>query len=293
MRFDLTDMRLFVHVADAGSITAGAERAHIALASASARLRGMEAALGVPLLTRGRRGVQPTPAGRTFLHHARTMLAQMQRMRNDLGQYGDGLKGHIRLLSNTAALSEFLPEALSSFLADHPTVDIDLEERQSQHIVEAIAEGRADVGIVADSADSGSLQTFAFRPDRLVLVTPQEHALSHRRAIAFAESLDYEHIGLGEGSALQTHLEGHAARAGARIRYRVRLGTLDAVCAMVARGVGVAVVPDTAARRGQKITPMCRVLLSDRWASRELKICVRSHASLPLHARQLVESIQA
>ena len=64
-RFDLVDLRLFVAVADRGSITAGAEQAHLALASASARIRGMEKALGAPLLARGRRGVSPTPAGLT------------------------------------------------------------------------------------------------------------------------------------------------------------------------------------------------------------------------------------
>lgn len=128
MRFDLTDLRLFLHTAESGSITAGAERAHLTLASASARIRGMEAALGVPLLTRNRRGVETTAAGRTLVHHARVVLQQMERMRGELGEYARGLKGHVRLLSNTAAMTEFLPETLSAFLAQHPEVDIDLEE---------------------------------------------------------------------------------------------------------------------------------------------------------------------
>ncbi len=59
MRFDLIDLRLFLHTIEAGSITHGAKRSNIALASASARLRGMEEALGVALLERSRRGVQP------------------------------------------------------------------------------------------------------------------------------------------------------------------------------------------------------------------------------------------
>ena len=62
MRFDLADLRLFLQVVEAGSITHGAERAHLALAAASTRIRNMEAALGTPLLYRERQGVQPTPA---------------------------------------------------------------------------------------------------------------------------------------------------------------------------------------------------------------------------------------
>src|SRR3546814_3555933 len=153
MRFDLTDLRLFLHVAEAGSITHGADRANMALASASARIRGMEEALGVPLLERGRRGAKPTPAGQALLHHARVVLQQMERMRGELGDYARGLKGHVRLLCNTAALTEFLPEALAGYLAAYPNVDVDLEERLSYEIVQAVAEGLADIGIVADSAD--------------------------------------------------------------------------------------------------------------------------------------------
>ena len=81
MRFDLVDMRLLVHVADAHSITHGAERANLALSSASARIRGMEEALGVPLLVRNRGGVSLTPAGQCLLDHARLVLQQVERMR--------------------------------------------------------------------------------------------------------------------------------------------------------------------------------------------------------------------
>src|ERR1700761_8153229 len=155
MRFDLTDRSLFRHVVEAGSITHGAERAHLALAAASTRIRNMEDVLGVALLTRSRQGVTPTQAGRTLLAHARTILRQAERLHEDLGAYGGGFAGQIRVLSNTNALTEFLPEALSSFLAAHPTVSVDLEERLSDEIVGLIAEGVADLGVVAGTVDAG------------------------------------------------------------------------------------------------------------------------------------------
>ena len=292
MRFDLTDLRLFLHTAEAGSITAGAERAHLTLASASARIRGMEDTLGVPLLTRNRRGVETTAAGRTLVHHARVVLQQMDRMRGELGEYARGLKGYVRLLSNTAAMTEFLPETLSAFLAAHPEVDIDLEELVSHEIVEAIAQGRADIGIVNDAVDLSGLETFPFRHDRLVLVTARDHPLAERRELAFDETLQEDFVGLTGDNALQAYLAGHAARAGHRLKYRVRLRSFDAVCRMVERNVGVGVIPEHAAIRLQRSMGIRRVRLTDAWATRLLRICVRHFDDLPVFARQLIEHLR-
>src|SRR5262249_10957534 len=109
IRFDLTDLRLFMHVAEAANITQGASRANMALASASERIRGMEDALGVPLLERKRRGVHLTPAGSALVQHARIVMRQLEDMRDDLNKYAKGLRANIRLLANTVATVEFLP----------------------------------------------------------------------------------------------------------------------------------------------------------------------------------------
>ncbi|MGF2531236.1 LysR substrate-binding domain-containing protein, partial [Ralstonia pseudosolanacearum] len=248
--------------------------------------------LGVPLLTRNRRGVETTAAGRTLVHHARVVLQQMERMRGELGEYARGLKGHVRLLSNTAAMTEFLPETLSAFLAQHPEVDIDLEELVSHEIVEAVAQGRADIGIVNDAVDLSGLETFPFRHDRLVLVTARDHPLAARREIAFVDALQEDFVGLTGDNALQAYLAGHAARAGHRLKYRVRLRSFDAVCRMVERSVGVGVIPEHAAIRLQRSMGIRRVGLTDAWATRLLRICVRRFDDLPAYARQLIEHLR-
>lgn len=292
MRFDLADLRLFLHVAEAGSLTHGAERAGLALASASERVRAMEATLGVPLLRRDRRGVHPTAAGLALLDHARLMLAQFERMKGDLGAHARGLKGRIRVLSNTAAITEHLPGRLAGFLAAHPALDIELEERESADIVEAIAGGQADIGIVADPPDAARLETHPFREDRLVLVVPARHALASRRQVWFAEALDHDLVGLSHGSALQAHLARHAARLGKRMRLRVRLNGFDAICRMVEDGAGLAVVPETAALRCRRSMAIRAVRLRDDWSVRQLSICVRRASALPAHARRLVEHLK-
>src|SRR4030095_5195612 len=194
MRFDLTDLSLFRHVVEAGSITGGAARAHLARPAASTRIRNMEEALGATLLVRGRQGVTPTQAGRTLLQHARVILRQGARLREDLGGYAGGLAGQVRVLSNTNALTEFLPEALSSFLSTHPNVSVDLEERLSDEIVGLIAEGVADLGIVAATVDASALKTSPSRKDRFVLVVARNHPLARRSKIPFADVLDHDFV---------------------------------------------------------------------------------------------------
>ncbi len=292
MRFDLTDLRLFRHVVEAGSITHGAARANLALAAASTRIRGMEEALGAPLLVRARQGVTPTQAGRTLLQHARTILAQSERLREDLGAYAGGLVGQVRILSNTNALTEFLPETLSSFLAAHPQVSIDLEERLSDEIVGLIAEGGADIGIVAGTVDAGQLTTYPFRSDRFVLVVARDHPLAQCSNITFAEVLDYDFVGLDRASALQRFLAGKANRVGRPLRLRVQLRSFDAVCRLVERNVGVGIVPETTVRWAEQTMAIKAVDLTDAWALRELAICVRDYDALPTYARQLVDHMR-
>jgi DNA-binding transcriptional LysR family regulator len=293
MRFDLTDLRLFLHVVEAGSITAGAERMHLAVAAASTRIRNMEIELGTPLLNRERQGVQPTPAGRTLVHHARQMLLQAERMRAELGEYADGLKGHVRLQSNTNALSEFLPEPLSQFLTSHPQVNVDLEERLSDEIVAAVADGKADIGIVAGTEDITGLEVFPFRTDRFVLVTAPEHRLAASTKLAFADALDSDFVGTDRASSLQRFLSEKAERTGRRMKLRVQLRSFDGVCRMVAANVGIGIVPESSAIRSKQTMKLHVIELNEEWALRNLMICVRSLKDLPIYAQDLVKQLMA
>ena len=294
MRFDLVDLRLVLNVAEAGSITHGAARSGMALASASERLRAMELALGAPLFERKRRGVSPTASGATVVQHARLVTLQLEVMAGELGQHAKGLRGRVRVLSNTAATQEFLPPVLGPFLAAHPHVDVELEERSSTEIVRGVAGGSADIGIVADAVDPAvELETFPFAEDRLVLVTPARHPLAKRRRLAFQEALSHDFIGLPAGSALQEHLDGHAARADHRLRLRVRVQGFDAICRIVADGIGVAVVSRSAALRCRRAMAIRIVPFTDLWALRHLRICVKSLAALPAHAQSLVEHLRS
>jgi DNA-binding transcriptional LysR family regulator len=292
MRFDLVDLRLFLHVAEAQSITYGAERAHLALASASERIRGMEDTLGTPLLIRNRRGVSLSPAGHCLAEHARIITQQVERMRGELGAFARGLSGSVRLLSNTAALSEHLPRVLARFLSENPTLDLDIEECESADIAYALAAGTADVGIASAAALPDGIAQFPFREDELVIVLPCGDALARKPQLRLADVVDRAFVGLPLDSALQRHLSGHAAKLGAVLKVRARVNDFDAVCRMVEAEAGIGIVPAASATRCRRSMNIACVKLDEPWAVRQLVICVRELTALPLGAQRLVKHLQ-
>jgi DNA-binding transcriptional LysR family regulator len=292
MRFDLVDLQLFIAVTEARSITGGALRANLALASASARIKGLEAALGVTLLKRGRRGVEPTAAGESLLDHARIIIHNVEAMRGDLAAFASGVRSSVHLLANTSGLSEHLPKALAAFLREHPDINVDVEERESTDIAAAVATGAADLGFAAEHALPDHIERFLFSEDRLMLVAPRRGEFAGRRQIDFREVTRCDFVGLMNSTALQLHIARHAARLGVRLRFRARLRDFDAICRMVAADVGIAVVPEAAARRCAASMPIALIRIRDPWANRKLAICARSFKTLPRPARQLVEHLR-
>lgn len=292
MRFDLTDLRLFLAVTEAGSITHGAAEAGLSLPAASERLRDMEATGGVQLLDRGRRGVTPTEAGEALLHHARLILGQMARMRGEIDQFARGLRGTVRVLANTAAMTEVLPGQLAPWMAAHPQADIALKERQSADIARSVSLGFAEIGVLSDLVDTAGLTLYPFAMDRLVVVSATGQDLAGRRHVRFADLAGKPFLALSDG-ALQDHLDAQAARVGIRIRPRIRLRGFDDICRMAGAGVGIGIVPETAARRCRRSMGIAITRLADDWATRRLSLCVREHAMLTPLAESLLHHLQA
>jgi DNA-binding transcriptional LysR family regulator len=293
MHFDLTDLRLYLNILDTGNITAGAARSHLSLAAASARIRAMESSLGTDFLERGRRGVTPTPAGKALLQHARVLLQQAERMQQDLAEYAKGVKGQVRLLCNTTAITEYLPELLADFLRNHPNLDIDLQELPSTRITHALRQGAADLGIVSDAVDTHTLDTLPFRDDPLVLIMPPGHPLAHGDPPSFSDTLLHHYVGLTANSALSVYLEEQALHTGLRMQIRIRAEGFDGVMRMVAHGAGLGIVPLAALRRRGVNQPLKSFELKEQWAQRKLLLCARSFEQLPAYARALLEALRS
>lgn len=285
MSYDLTDLRLFVAIADAKNLTRGAERVHLAPSSASHRMRSLEASMGTPLLIREPRGISLTRAGDALLRHARQVLAQLEQMHADLTPYAKGVRGHVSLWANTHATHAFLPDSLSTFLQRHPQVTITLEEHTSPEVVLAVARGEVDVGVVADTVEGAEVELIPYRADRLVLIAPIDHPIAQRPNALFAEVLDYPFVMLHAGSAIHTFTMNAAAALGRHLQVRIQVRSFEAVCRMVSAGVGLGLVPRSALTER---APLAVVELEEPWAQRDLKVCVRKREALSGFAADLV-----
>ncbi len=290
MYYDLPDLRLVTAIADSGSLTRGAARVHLAASSASHRLSQLEAALGVPLFSRHARGLTPTPAGESLLRHARQVFAQLEQMHADLAPYASGLNSQVTVFANTNAINCFLPEDLGDFLREQPRIRVSLEEQPSPAIIQAVAAGQVEIGVVAAAGKPAGLETLPYRRDRLVLVVPAAHPLAARGAVDFAEVLGEPFVCLHAGSAIHTFMMNAAAQLGGSLDVRIQVRSFNAVCRMVAAGVGIGMVPRSAAP-GVAVDAIKTVEINDAWAPRDLQLCVRSRAALSPAASALFEHL--
>jgi DNA-binding transcriptional LysR family regulator len=294
-RFDLVSIRLVVDCVQLGSLSAAAQAAHLALAAASRRIRELEDAVGEPLFERHGRGVRPTAAGRVFARHALGLLQSLEQMGSELADLRQGIAQHVRLCASTAAINQFLPPLLARYARLKTQVRVDLEEQMSSGVVAALREGRADLGVFVEGAETQGLDCRLFRRDELILVLPAKHRLVGRGAMPFAEALDEDWVSLADGAALLQKQHEAAHAAGRPLRLRMQVRSFDAVCHLVASGLGIAVLPKNAALPIVGAMKLRWRALSDPWASRRLLLATRPGPQDPAVedlARFLVEPSQ-
>lgn len=293
MAYDLTDLRLFVAIAEERNLTRGAARAFLAPSSASHRLRRLEESLNTALFEREARGLALTRAGEALLRNARQVLASIEQMHANLSPFATGIRGHVSLWANTHATHSFLPDDLAGFLKQHPQVSVSLEEHTSAEIVVAVAGGEIEVGVLADSGNSAGVELAPYRQDRLVLIVPSGHPLATRAQVGFAEVLDHAFVMLHAGSAIHTFTMNAAAALGRHLDVRIQVRSFEAVCRMVGAGVGIGLVPRSAVTLAGLSEPPVAVAMDEHWAQRDLQICVRKGAALSGFAAALVAHLRA
>ncbi|MBD8754402.1 LysR family transcriptional regulator [Pseudomonas coleopterorum] len=291
MHFDLADLRLFIHIGESPSLTQGARRAFLSPAAASARIKALEQQLETRLLYRDSRGVELTPAGQKLLVHARLIMRQVEYLKADFTHLGGDSAGHIRIFANTTAVTEFLPEVLAGFLAQRPGVSVDLQERLSRDIVRGVLDGSTDMGIIAGPVEAAGLQVMHFSTDRLVLTVPLGHELAGCKRIGFKQTLAFQHIGLHEGSTLLSFLREQVERSGQGLSLRIQVSSFEAICRMVEAGVGIGIIPESAALRHSRTMRLVTIELDEPWAVRERSILVRELEALPGTVRALIATL--
>ena len=295
-RLDLVSLSLFSLVVRTGSISRGAELAHLAVGAASKRISDLEDSVGAELFERHSRGVTLTLAGQALQRHAQRILADVDQLAADLSDHASGIVGVVRLVANTSAVTQFLPADLARFVAAHAGIRIEMEELDSREVVLAVVDGRADLGIFAERTHSFGLQTLPYRRDRLVLVVPAAHALAQRgdgTPLTLAELTEHDFVSLPAETSLAQRLAAETANLGRRLRVRIHVRSFDAMCQMVAAGLGIAVLPDAAVQPHLRSMGLARLEIAGAWVERELLLGVRDLAALPRPVRSLLDHLVA
>ncbi|MEG3002062.1 MAG: LysR family transcriptional regulator [Comamonas sp.] len=295
MKLDPVTLRLFVAVMEESAIARAAAREHIAPSAASRRLAELEAQLQVELFTRSNRGSQPTAAAYALLNMARSVLNELDGIATQIKDYGQGhgggLRGHVRVVANISAITQFLPAQLQQFLAQHPQVDVRLQERVSTDIARAVADNEADIGLLNNGSYAEKIQLRPYRRDRLTVVVPHGHALVRRRSVRLAELVQYDWVGMHVGSALNHLVTRAAADQGLQPRLRMKVTGYDALCLMVASGLGIGILPEGSARLYLGALPLQCIPLQEPWAERQLMLCVRATETLSPVTQLLAEHL--
>jgi len=291
-RLDLVSLSLFSLIARTGSISKGSALAHLAVGAASKRMSDLEAAVGAELFERHSRGVTLTVAGAALQRHAQRILSDVDHLEADLSDHAHGLVGVVRLWVNTSAVTQFLPQQFSTFVAANPGIRIELEERNSAEVVVAVLDGRADIGIFADRVPALGLQIVGYRDDRLVLVAPKAHPLAARKRIDFIDATEFDFVSLSSGTSLSQRLHAEAEAMGKSLRVRIRVRSFDAICHMVAAGLGIAVLPLVAVQPHLRSMGLAKADIRDDFAHRSLLLGARDFAALPRPARRLAEHLR-
>jgi len=289
MRYELTDLRLFLEIAQAKSLTAAAAALFITSSAASYRLKNLEQALGTPLFERNSRGMELTRAGEAVLAHVRDIFEDVERMQGDVRLFISGIKGHVRIIANSSSLNSFVIQTLGRFLVAHPGIDADVEERQSEIIPAAVLAREADIGIFAGKTDVQGLAIHPYAIDQLVIVAPPEHEISTRPSVCLCDALDYEFVCMHRESSNYLFLRDAAAKQGRTVTARLHAQGFEAVLSLVAAGVGVAMVPSSVLENRQEPHRVARLALDEPWARRELNLAVRADARFPEFIKACVD----
>jgi DNA-binding transcriptional LysR family regulator len=287
--FDLQSLRVFHLVAEHGSLTKAAEHGGLTLSAVSKRISDLESVTDCILLIRRARGVELTAAGRGLHEHALRVLDQVNSMANEMSDYAIGVRGHVRVWANTSAIVQFLPDDLACFLDANRGVKVSLEERLSGEIVDAVASGKAELGIFADNVPAPGLERRLYRRDKLVLIVAEGHRFAKRDTMAFAETLDEDYVGLNAGSSLLMRMRDAAIAAERPLKLRIQVSSFDGICRMIEAGLGIGVLPEKAVRTESFDSGLHLINLSDAWAHRTLWVGASDAEMLAPEAARLFD----
>jgi DNA-binding transcriptional LysR family regulator len=286
--FDTFSLKLFRSVCEEKSIAHAAQNEGTVPSAVSKRISAMEELIGVQLLERGTRGVEATDAGNILLRYACRILDLMEQMHSELSNFSGRIQGSICIFSPVSEFAWFLGKDIGDFLLRYENVRATIIEKVAMDTIRAVEEGRADIGVCYEVADTHLLRRLPYRANTLSLVVRRSHPLASKEAVSFADIIEFDMVKIP--GILLERMQKMANAMGKLIHSRIQVATIEAACDAVVQGLGVAIVPCELVDPSDDLAV---IPIDDDWAHQHFIICTKSEDQLTLPTRLLVESLTA
>jgi len=239
---ELRQLRYFLGVCEAGSLLRASARLHVAQPALGQQMSALEAELGTQLLLRSSKGVSPTVAGRTFLEHAKQVLADVERAAQAVRDAGAVPSGKVAIgLPTTVSLGATLP-ILSACRERLPQVRLQIVEGYSGHLAEWLRAGRLDVAILfGDKAESG-LDKTALLDEELVFVSSASSPALPRR-LTLERLVQWPLVLPSREHGLRRIIDEACAPAGLQLDVVAEIDSLPSVKKATEAGLGSTILP--------------------------------------------------
>ena len=242
---ELYQLGYFIEIARHRSFTRAAERLHMAQPALSQQMKNLEAELGTTLFIRGRKEVQLTAAGKAFLPRAEALLTQAEAAKAIVSDVAQLRGGNLIIAAIPSVSACLLPDVIRTFSRLHDKVELQLIEDSSERVATSVESGLADIGFLQLPASKAAFEAQTIITEPFVLLVAKSHALAKQKEVALRQLAAQSFI-FYKGRARDTALEA-CRKAGFEPRIACESGELETVRALVAAGLGLAIVPQLAA----------------------------------------------
>jgi DNA-binding transcriptional LysR family regulator len=240
---DIAQLRYFEAVARHRHFTRAAEELHVAQSAVSRQVQRLEQELGVELLRRTTRSVEPTEAGRLVAARARAVLAEADSLRGDVDELRGLVRGRVTVGAMLFGGELDIPAILASFSAAFPYVELEVREGIAQQMIDRLGDGRLDVAFALEVDPPEGLERLELSSEELVVATSRAHPLAGRGALSVADLEGQTLLAFERGSSTRRLVDQALAEAGVRPRVAVEANDLALVRALAASGLGAAILP--------------------------------------------------
>ncbi len=220
-------------------------------------------------------------------------MVELNRMQAEMREHADGRKGALRILANTSVITYTLPGELAAFTRANPDVQVIVEERWSDEIVRALRSAEADLGFVVEGTEVDGLDTLPYCVDRIAVVMRNDHPLASFETLGLNHVFDDEVITLEGQSSVTRLLAAQAAIADRALQIRAQVRSFEAICHMVAAGLGLGLLPEHAAHVMAKGLDLTVRPLNDPWASRQMLLCMRKERAGTASVAKLLDFLSS